>query len=74
MHWYMEDVIVNWNSYKTWGPSQALDRNGKKTTAIQIAIELCRIIGLFVLIQEEKETGSHVEVKASECVKMGADN
>jgi hypothetical protein len=74
----MEEVIANWNSCKTWGPSQALerscDRNGIRIRAIQIAIELCRIIGLFVSIQEEMETGNLVEVMASECVKVGADS
>ena len=59
-----------------WGPSQALerscDRNGIRIGSIQTVIELCRIIGLAVLIQEKMETG--VEVVANECVKMGADS
>ena len=58
------------------GPSQALerscDRNGLGIGSIQTVIELCRIIGLAVLIQEKMETG--VEVVANECVKMGADS
>ena len=54
-----------------WGPSQALerscDRNGIRIGSIQTVIELCRIIGLAVLIQEKMETGA--EVVANECVE-----
>ena len=51
---------------------RSCDRNGIRIGSIQTVIELCRIIGLAVLIQEKMETG--VEVVANECVEMGTDS